>query len=91
MTKLMLSQIIIKENILEDEKYKYLFSVEAVNELVNQGVPFREAYQRIGDQIEKGEFQFDHTRKLHHTHEGSIGNLSNDKIRREMSKALDRF
>jgi argininosuccinate lyase len=91
MTKLMLSQIIIKENILEDEKYKYLFSVEAVNELVNQGVPFREAYQRIGNQIEKGEFQFDHTRKLQHTHEGSIGNLSNDKIRREMSKVLDRF
>jgi argininosuccinate lyase len=91
MTKLMLSQIIIKENILEDEKYKYLFSVEAVNELVNQGVPFREAYQRIGNQIEKGDFHFDHTRNLHHTHEGSIGNLSNDKIRREMSKVLDRF
>jgi len=91
MTKLMLSQIIIKENILEDEKYKYLFSVEAVNELVNQGVPFREAYQRIGNQIEKGDFHFDHTRNLHHTHEGSIGNLQNDAIRELMKRTLAKF
>ena len=46
----MLSNIEIKENILEDEKYKYLFSVEAVNELVNKGIPFREAYQQVGNQ-----------------------------------------
>jgi argininosuccinate lyase len=91
MTILMLSQIIIRENILDDEKYKYLFSVEAVNELVNQGIPFREAYQKVGNLIEKGEFQFDYSKKLHHTHEGSIGNLSNEKIRKAMKGVLDRF
>src|ERR1700760_268170 len=73
MTRLMLSNIQIKDDILKDEKYKYLFSVEAVNELVNKGVPFRDAYKQVGNQIDKGEFQFDYKQKLHHTHEGSIG------------------
>lgn len=91
MAGLMLSHIEIKDNILEDEKYKYLFSVEAVNELVNQGVPFRDAYKQVGNQIDKGEFHFDHKQKLHHTHEGSIGNLSNDKIGAEMEKVLQKF
>ena len=54
----------IKENILDDEKYKYLFSVEAVNELVNKGVSFREAYKQVGNLIEKGEFKFDHKKKI---------------------------
>src|SRR6185503_12987854 len=67
---LMLSNIQIKDDTLQDEKYKYLFSVEAVNELVNKGIPFREAYQQIGNQIEKGEFKFDLSKGLHHTHEG---------------------
>jgi len=91
MTRLMLSNIQIKDNILDDGKYKYLFSVEAVNELVNKGVPFREAYRQIGDQIEKGQFHFDHSQGLHHTHGGSIGNLSNDKIAAEMEKVLQKF
>jgi len=91
MTRLMLSNIQIKDNILDDGKYKYLFSVEAVNELVNKGVPFREAYRQIGDQIEKGQFHFDHSQGLHHTHVGSIGNLSNDKIAAEMEKVLQKF
>lgn len=91
MTRLMLSNIQIKDNILDDAKYKYLFSVEAVNELVNKGVPFREAYRQIGDQIEKGQFHFDHSQGLHHTHVGSIGNLSNDKISAEMEKVLQKF
>ncbi|HVV04192.1 MAG TPA: argininosuccinate lyase [Puia sp.] len=91
MTRLMLSNIRIKDNILDDEKYKYLFSVEAVNELVNKGVPFREAYRQVGDQIEKGQFHFDHRQGLHHTHVGSIGNLSNDKISAEMEKVLQKF
>jgi argininosuccinate lyase len=91
MASLMLSNISVKDNILHDEKYKYLFSVEAVNELVNKGVSFREAYQQVGNQIEKGEFTFDHTRQLHHTHEGSIGNLSNDRIEAEMNKVLLKF
>ncbi len=88
---LMLSNIEIKDNILSDEKYKYIFSVEAVNELVNKGISFREAYKQIGDQIEKGEFHFDHKKQLHHTHEGSIGNLCNDKIAEEMKKVLLKF
>jgi argininosuccinate lyase len=91
MTILMLSNIKIKENILDDEKYKYLFSVEALNELVNKGIPFREAYQQVGNQIEKGQFSFDHTQSLHHTHEGSIGNLCNDQIVEEMERVLGKF
>ena len=87
---LMLSNIAVKDNILDDTKYKYLFSVEAVNELVNKGVPFRDAYKQVGNQIEKGDFSFD-AKKLHHTHEGSIGNLSNDKITQEMEKVLSKF
>ena len=91
MTMLMLENIEIKDNILDDEKYRYLFSVEAVNELVNKGIPFREAYQVVGNQIEKGEFNFDYKKQLHHTHEGSIGNLNNDKIVEEMNKVLLKF
>ena len=91
LTKLMLSKIEIKEDILTDEKYKYLFSVEAVNELVNKGIPFREAYKQVGDQIEKGNFSFDYAQKLLHTHEGSIGNLSNDKIKESMQNVLNKF
>jgi len=89
--QVMLSEIRIKENILADEKYKYLFSVEAVNELVNNGVSFRDAYKEIGHQIEKGEFNVDQSKELHHTHEGSIGNLCNDEIRKEMEKVLAKF
>lgn len=91
LARLMLSNIEIKGNILADEKYKYLFSVEAVNELVNKGIPFREAYKQVGNQIEKGEFNFDFSKGLHHTHEGSIGNLCNDAIKEAMSKTLQKF
>jgi len=91
MTRLMLSNITIKDNILEDEKYRYLFSVEAVNRLVNKGVPFREAYRQIGDQIERGQFNFDYRAQLHHTHEGSLGNLCNDRITAEMDRVLAKF
>ena len=88
--QLMLSNIRVSDDILADPKYKYIFSVEAVNELVNKGVPFRDAYKQVGNQIEKGEFEFD-LKKLHHTHEGSIGNLSNEKIALEMEKVLKKF
>jgi argininosuccinate lyase len=90
-TRLMLDHIEVRDNILEEEKYKYLFSVEAVNQLVNQGIPFREAYRQVGNSIDKGEFQFDHRQQLQHTHAGSIGNLSNDRIRAEMEKVLQKF
>jgi argininosuccinate lyase len=89
--RLMLSNIEVKDNILSDEKYRYLFSVEAVNELVNKGIPFREAYQRVGNSIEKGEFAFDFTQGLHHTHEGSIGSLANQEIADQLAKVLRKF
>ncbi|MEQ1799419.1 MAG: argininosuccinate lyase [Lacibacter sp.] len=90
MMQLMLSNMKVRENILVDEKYKYLFSVEAVNELVNKGVPFREAYQQVGNAINKGEFEFD-LHQLHHTHEGSIGNLCTAEIIQEMDSVLSEF
>ncbi len=90
MMQLMLNNISIKKKILVDEKYKYLFSVEAVNELVNKGVPFRQAYQEVGNEINKGAFSYS-LQQLHHTHEGSIGNLSNDEIVNEMSKVFQKF
>ena len=91
MTGLMISHIRIKKDILKDEKYKYLFSVEAVNELVNKGMPFREAYQKIGNEIQSGDFSFDQSRPLKHTHEGSIGNLNLPEIEAAMTKALSKF
>ena len=91
MTRLMLSNISIKDNILDDEKYKYLFSVEAVNELVNKGISFRDAYRQIGNDIEQGKFSFDYKKQLHHTHEGSIGNLRNDGIVAQMEKVSAKF
>ena len=91
LARLMLSNIEIKTDILADEKYKYLFSVEAVNELVNKGVPFREAYKKIGNQIENGTFHFDYSKGIHHTHEGSIGNLQNDAIINEMNRVIEQF
>jgi argininosuccinate lyase len=90
MMQLMLINISIKKNILADEKYKYLFSVEAVNELVNKGVPFREAYQQVGNAINKGEFDYN-LEQLHHTHEGSIGNLCSKEITAEMNAVLKKF
>ena len=91
MTRLMLENLSVKNNILGDEKYKYLFSVEAVNELVNKGVPFREAYKQVGNDIENGTFTFDYKKQLHHTHEGSIGNLCNDEIVQVMESVLKKF
>ncbi len=88
---LMLSNMEVKDDILADGKYKYLFSVEAVNALVNKGVPFREAYQQVGNQIEKGEFNFDFTQGVHHTHEGSIGNLCTDEIIKEVDRVIEKF
>jgi argininosuccinate lyase len=91
MTILMLSHIRVKKDILQDEKYKYIFSVEAVNELANQGIPFREAYQTIGNRIQAGNFSFDQSKPLKHTHEGSLGNLNLPEIRNEMEMVLTKF
>lgn len=89
MTGLMLSNIEVKENILTEEKYKYLFSVEEVNKLVNAGIPFRDAYKKIGLDIEAGTFS--HNTEINHTHEGSIGNLCNDEIKKQMQTVLESF
>lgn len=86
MMQLMLSNIKVNADILKDPKYQYLFSVEKVNELVNQGIPFRDAYKQVGESIEAGNFQFDTSKGLYHKHEGSIGNLCNEEIRNEMLK-----
>jgi len=91
MTRLMLENLSVKSNILDDEKYKYLFSVEAVNELVNKGIPFREAYKQVGNDIEKGTFTFDYKKQLLHVHEGSIGNLCNDEIVQVMQGVMEKF
>ncbi len=89
MATLMLSHIEVKENILDDDKYKFLFSVEEVNKLVLEGTPFRDAYKQVGQQIERGEFV--HSTKLNHTHQGSLGNLCTEEIRKTMAAEIGRF
>jgi len=89
MAGVMLNSIEIKKDILADEKYKYLFSVEQVNKLVSQGVPFRDAYKKIGLDIEAGKFSYEP--KVQHTHEGSIGNLCTGEIKKQMQKVVDSF
>lgn len=89
MTGLMLSSISVNENILGDEKYKFLFSVEEVNKLVNAGMPFRDAYKKIGKDIAEGKFNY--STDLHHTHEGSIGNLCTADIKRQWERIYYSF
>jgi argininosuccinate lyase len=75
------------KDILDDPKYKLIFSVEAVNELVVKGIPFREAYQQVSKQIEDGSFA--PPKELKHTHEGSIGNLMLEEIQERMERVLN--
>jgi len=89
MTEFMLTHIIVHDNIVEDEKYKYLFSVEKVNELVLEGMSFRDAYVKVGEMIEDGSYKPNYN--IQHTHEGSIGNLCNDKIIDKMNLLADYF
>lgn len=89
MAKLMLKNIRIKDNILQDDKYAYLFSVEVVNNLVLEGLPFREAYKKVGLDIEAGKFETD--RKVNHTHEGSIGNLNLKEVKSMMNDLHTQF
>jgi argininosuccinate lyase len=89
MAGLMLSSIEVKKDILTDEKYKYLFSVEEVNKLVNAGTPFRDAYKQVGLAIESGNFKYDTS--INHTHEGSIGNLGTEHIKLQMEKIIGSF
>lgn len=89
MMHLMISNMKIKEDLLTDPQYKYLFSVEEVNKLVLQGVPFRDAYKKVGLEIEAGKFEY--STAVHHTHEGSIGNLCTAEIAAAMKAAIDDF
>jgi argininosuccinate lyase len=85
----MLERVIVRETIISEEKYKYLFSVEAVNKEVLAGMSFRDAYKKIGLIIEEGNFHPDMT--LSHTHEGSIGNLCNHEIRQKIETIISDF
>jgi argininosuccinate lyase len=85
----MLGQIQVKSNLLKDEKYKYLFSVEVVNQMVLDGVPFRDAYKQVGALIEENKFKAPET--IHHTHEGSIGNLMNEAITASFDNLFEQF
>jgi argininosuccinate lyase len=89
MAVFMLSRIEVRTDILKDEKYQLLFSVEEVNKLVLAGVPFRDAYKKVGEDIAAGKFK--HAGSLNHTHEGSIGNLRNGDIRRMFDDAVSAF
>ncbi len=85
----MLGNIEVNKDILDDKKYEYLFSVEEVNKLVIGGMPFRDAYKKVGLDIAAGNFNPGKT--VNHTHEGSIGNLCNDKIADKMNKIIKQF
>ena len=89
MTTFMLGKIIVKKEILRDEKYRFLFSVDAVNEWVKKGMPFREAYRKVGEEIANGTFK--RPGKVSYIHEGSIGNLRNDEIKMEMNAVKMQF
>ncbi len=89
MADFMLARLKVNDRILDERKYDYLFTVEDVNRLVLQGVPFREAYRRVGMAVQRGEYR--PTREVHHTHEGSIGNLCTAEIRRKMETVMREF
>ncbi|TAL58601.1 MAG: argininosuccinate lyase [Bacteroidetes bacterium] len=99
MMNFMLRQIQAKDNIMsaksgsasggKDEKYKHIFSVDAVNELVKKGIPFRDAYKRVGEDIASDNFII--PKNITYTHEGSIGNLQNSEIRKEMNGIMRKF
>lgn len=82
MCSMMLDHIIINQDILEDPKYDYLFTVEDVNRLVLEGMPFRDAYKKVGMEVQEGKYKPHRT--VNHTHEGSIGNLCTEQIRKKM-------
>ncbi len=86
----MLKHINVKEDILKDEKYDYLFSVEKINELVMSGASFREAYREVGNSIENGSYSYRND-DLKHTHKGSIGNLCLDEITQNFEEIFRKF
>lgn len=89
MSAYIMERIKVNEHILDDDKYLYMFSVEEVNRLASEGMPFRDAYKKVGLDIEAGKFT--HSKEVHHTHAGSIGNLCNDKISALMDQVWKGF
>ena len=89
MTTYIIKEMKVNEQILDDDKYMLIFSVEEVNRLAREGMPFRDAYKKVGLDIEAGKFT--HDKKVHHTHEGSIGNLCNTEISLLMQQIVDGF
>ena len=87
MAKYMLENISVNGDILSDPKYKYLFTVEVVNNRVLEGMPFRDAYKSVGIEVNEGKFEFDANTGLNHTHKGSLGNLCTEEIKEKMKKA----
>ena len=84
-----MSEISIKENILDDDRYKFVYSVEDVNKMVIEGVPFRDAYKKVGMDIQAG--QYEPTREIKHTHAGSLGNLCLAEIEAKMEAVVSKF
>ena len=89
MTTYIVNRIEVNEHILDDPRYDYIFSVEEVNRLAASGMPFRDAYKKVGLDIEAGRFQ--PCKEVHHTHEGSLGNLCNDQIQALMESNMAGF
>jgi argininosuccinate lyase len=89
MTAYIINKIEVRQDILDNAMYDPMFSVEEVNRLAAAGMPFRDAYKKVGLEIEAGTFRPD--KDIHHTHEGSIGNLCNDRIEALMQQVCDGF
>jgi argininosuccinate lyase len=89
MTTHIVHEMKVNEHILDDDKYALIFSVEEVNRLAAAGMPFRDAYKKVGLDIEAGKFT--PHKEVHHTHEGSIGNLCNDRIAAMMEQVVEGF
>jgi argininosuccinate lyase len=88
MTYLMLSNIKIKEGILDDDKYELLYTVDSVNILVSEGMTFRDAYKQVGNDVNNGSYNRPEQSKNTTTHEGSIDRLCNNEIVKEMEKIM---
>ena len=89
MAAYIINKMEVNEHILDNPIYDPMFSVEEVNRLAREGMPFRDAYKKVGLDIEAG--QFTPNKDIHHTHEGSIGNLCNDKIQALMDDVVSGF
>ena len=89
MTTYIIEKMKVNEHLLDDTRYDLMFSVEEVNRLAAEGMPFRDAYKKVGLDIEAGKFR--PVKEIHHTHAGSIGNLCNQEVAERMLQTWQRF